>query len=550
MQSEVLHTIRQNEQQRQAKFACRIFCCAGTACLSAEGQAVWEALSDAVSTHDLTTRVDVVRTGCMGLCSRGPLVRVETAASEPYLYGNVSPMLARLIVTEHVTRALQTDHAFEPPEFLASHALPQDLAFFTQQKRVVLSRLHKADPEHIEDALAHHAYHALEQALNTTSGTILETVMASGLRGRGGGGFPTGEKWANAARTTASQRFIICNGDEGDPGAYVDRSILEGDPHAVLEGMLLSGYAIGATRGYVYVRAEYELAVRRIRKAIEQARDLGILGNTVLGTDMTFDCRVVTGAGAFVCGEETALIASIEGERGTPRPRPPYPSESGLWGYPTVISNVETLANIPRIVGRGTAWFRTMGTAASPGTKVFSLAGRARLAGLLEIPMGTHLQTVVETLGGGTKSGHPILAVQIGGLSGGLIPAERLGTTLDYEAMNEVGSIIGSGGMIVLDNTDNLLDLARYFLQYAVEESCGRCAACRIGTHQLLNLATRIQKDGATEADLTLAARLSETMEAASLCGLGKAAPRPLLSFLRNWEDRIPRRQTAEGAAS
>jgi NADH:ubiquinone oxidoreductase subunit F (NADH-binding)/(2Fe-2S) ferredoxin len=544
-----LSDARTNEQTRQAAFACRVFCCAGTACLSAEGQDVWEALLDARTTHGLEDRVDLVRTGCMGLCSQGPLVRVEMEGTAPRLYGTVSPMLARLIITEHVTRALDAGGDFVLPDFLASQALPTDLAFFTQQERVVLSRIDKADPERVVDALAHGAYEALTTALEQPPEKLITEIQKSGLRGRGGGGYPTGQKWANAAGTEADRRFIICNGDEGDPGAYVDRSILEGDPHAVLEGMLLAGYAVGAAHGYVYVRAEYELAVQRVRCAIDQAREQGLLGDSVLGSGFAFDCEVVTAAGAFVCGEETALIASIEGERGTPRPRPPYPSECGLWGCPTIISNVETLANIPRIIDRGAEWFRSIGTPESPGTKVFSLAGRARLAGLLEIPMGTTISTVVDTLGGGTKTGQPVRAVQIGGLSGGLIPADKLETTLSYEAMSELDSIVGSGGMIVLDETDDLLALARYFLQYAVEESCGRCAACRIGTHQLLNLATKIQEEGATDADLVLINRLAETMQATSLCGLGKAAPRPLMSFLRNWPTLVPRPEQTEGDA-
>ncbi len=550
MPTPTLSDVRKEEEARQAAFACRVFCCAGTACLSAEGQDVWDALVDARTTHGLEDRVDLVRTGCMGLCSQGPLVRVEMTDTEPRLYGKVSPMLARLIITEHVTPALKAEGAFELPEFLASQALPTDLAFFTQQERVVLSRIDKADPERITDALTHGAYRALAAALEQPPQNLIAEMEKSGLRGRGGGGYPTGQKWANAAGTEAERRFIICNGDEGDPGAYVDRSILEGDPHAVLEGMLLSAYAVGASRGYVYVRAEYELAVQRVRCAVDQAREHGVLGDAVLGSDFAFDCEVVTAAGAFVCGEETALIASIEGERGTPRPRPPYPSESGLWGCPTVISNVETLANVPRIIQHGAEWFRAIGTPESPGTKVYSLAGRARLAGLLEVPMGTRLSTVVDTLGGGTKTGQPVRAVQIGGLSGGLIPAEKLETTLSYEAMSELGSIVGSGGMIVLDETDDLLALAQYFLQYAVEESCGRCAACRIGTHQLLNLATKIQKEGATDADLALINRLAETMQAASLCGLGKAAPRPLMSVLRNWSELMPRPKQTEGEAT
>ncbi len=537
MMLDVIDRVRQQERERQASFACRVFCCAGTTCLTSEGGSVWEALSDAVASHSLGDKVDLVRTGCMGLCSRGPLVRVELEGNPPCVYENVSPMLARLILTEHLIPALElSGKPFPVPEFLALQTLPCDLSFFSGQRRVVLSRINRCDPERLEDALSQHAYEALAQAIEREPGEIIETIRASGLRGRGGGGYPTGLKWADAAQTPSSRRFVVCNCDEGDPGAYIDRSILEGDPHAVLEGMLLAGYAVGASEGYVYVRAEYELAVRRIRGAIDQAVRQGVLGDHVLGSGFAFNCSVVSGGGAFVCGEETALIASIEGKRGTPRPRPPYPSECGLWGHPTVINNVETLANIPIIVTRGAEWFRSIGTPESPGTKVFSLAGRARLAGLLEVPMGTLIGTVAETLGGGTKSGRPIKAVQLGGLSGGLLPANRLDTPLSYEALEELGAIVGSGGMIVLDETDDLVDLARYFLQYAVDESCGRCAPCRIGTRHLLDLTTQIQQRGATPADLVLIRRIAAAMQAASLCGLGKAAPRPLMSLLKDWD--------------
>ncbi len=545
MPTQKIDQIRKDERERQQRFACRVYCCAGTACVSAEGLGVWNALEEALDSHDLRGTVDLSRTGCMGLCSRGPLVRIETEGSQPSLYGTVTPMLARLLVAEHVLPAVQADGtAFEVPAFLASYLLPADLPFFAQQKRVALSRIDRADPERIADALAHGAYGTLQRCLSErTPDSVIDEILQSGLRGRGGGGYATGHKWRNAASTAADRRYIICNGDEGDPGAYVDRSILEGDPHTVLEGMMIAAFAIGATHGYFYIRAEYELAKRRVCEAIVQARNLGLLGPSVLGTGFCFDCEVFAGAGAFVCGEETALIASIEGERGTPRPRPPYPAERGLWGFPTVVNNVETLANVPHILANGPEWFRDIGTADSPGTKVFSLAGRARQAGLLEVPMGTDIKTVVDVLGAGTKSGRPVHAVQIGGLSGGLVPAERLTTPLSYEAMSELGAIVGSGGMVVLDDTDELLDLACYFLEFAVGESCGRCAACRIGTRQLLDLTRVIQREGATVRELSLIRRIGEAMQAASLCGLGKAAPRPLLSFLKNWRHLVPMRE-------
>lgn len=546
-----LDIISDQERSRHDAFSCRVFCCAGTSCLSAAGREVWEALQDAVDTHGIGDRVDVVRTGCMGLCSLGPLMRVEVDGGTPCIYRTVSPMLARLVVTEHVIPAM--DRGGEPfvlPEFLASHTLPPDLPFYGRQRRVVLSRIHRADPESISSAVLHGAYGSLAAAFERSPAELIDIVQRSGLRGRGGGGYPTGRKWANAARPEAAHRYVICNADEGDPGAYVDRSILEGDPHAVLEGMLLTAYAVGADRGYVYVRAEYELAVRRTERAIAQARETGLLGEDILGSGFAFDCGVVAGGGAFVCGEETALIASIEGERGTPRPRPPYPSVQGLWGFPTVISNVETLANIPEIISRGPAWFRSIGTAESPGTKVFSLAGRARLAGLVEVPMGTTIGEVVETIGGGPREGRRLQAVQIGGLSGGLVPAERMDTELSYESMRRIDGIVGSGGMVVLDDTDDLLDLARFFLRYAVDESCGRCAACRIGTRQLMDLTKKIQKKGAEPRDIAMIHLLAETMEAASLCGLGKGAPRALLSLLRHWPTMLPQRDGRKGTLS
>ena len=537
MNADTLERTRTDETARQAGFACRIYCCAGTSCLSAEGESVFNSLIQAVASHAFDGSVEVVPTGCMGLCSEGPLVRVEAAGQDPVLYARVTPLLARLVVAEHVSPLL-VDRSGEPfrlPDFLESHTLSLDMPFFGRQERVVLARIDRSNPECLTDAVAHGAYAALADCLaDSTPGAVIEMIDRSGLRGRGGGGYETGRKWRNAAAAAGAERFVICNGDEGDPGAYMDRSVLEGDPHAVLEGMLIAAYAIGARRGYVYIRAEYELAVKRMRKAIEEARRAGLLGPSVLQSGLAFDCEVYLGAGAFVCGEETALIASIEGERGTPRPRPPYPSEQGLFGRPTVINNVETLANVPAIVGRGADRFRSLGTDESPGTKVFSLAGRGRYAGLIEVPMGTPLRDVVETIGGGARTGRAVLAVQTGGLSAGIVTADALDTPLTYEAMSELGSIIGSGSMIVLDERDDLLDLAHFYIDYAVQESCGRCAACRIGSRQLLELVKRMQRGDRSEATLSQSARICEAMRAASLCGLGKAAPRPLLSVLRH----------------
>lgn len=534
-----VETIRAEECARRKAFEGRILCCAGTACLSAEGAEVHAALSEALATHALSDRLELIPTGCMGLCSEGPLVRVELRERPPILYCRVTPLLARLIVAEHAAPLLQGEAVGGPdlPRFLASHTLDIALPFFQRQQRVVLARMDQCDPERIEDAIAHEAYRGLLRCLaEKTPAEVIDLMTRSGLRGRGGGGYPAGAKWASAASTPADTRYVICNGDEGDPGAYMDRSVMEGDPHAVLEGMLIAAYAVGATEGYIYIRAEYELAVRRMCRAIEQARACGLLGQPIKGSDVQFDCRICLGAGAFVCGEETALIASIEGDRGTPRPRPPFPSERGLYGCPTVINNVETFANVPYIAREGAETYRRVGTPDSPGTKVFSLAGRARHAGLIEVAMGTSLADVVNVLGAGTRSGKPVQAVQIGGLSGGIVMHDALDVPLTYEAMSERGTIIGSGGMIILDEDDDLVALARYYLAYAAEESCGGCAACRIGSRQLLELVQQLAAGHQEVRPLML--RVAETMRTASLCGLGKAAARPLMAVLETLDRR------------
>jgi NADH:ubiquinone oxidoreductase subunit F (NADH-binding)/(2Fe-2S) ferredoxin len=528
----LLEKIGLEESKRRSAFACRIYCCAGTACLSANGSEVMVALKEAVATQGKDDQVAVLPTGCMGLCSEGPLVRVEMDDRPPVLYGRVNTLLARLVVAEHVLPALAGKIAedWTPPNFLKEHRISLDLPFFKKQKRVVLDRIDSSAPDRIEDAILNGAYYAWADCKeNMKPQEIIEQLRLSGLRGRGGGGYPVASKWATVASGKSTKRYVICNGDEGDPGAYMDRSVLEGDPHAVLEGLMIAALAMGADYGYVYIRAEYNLAVERMQIAIKQARALGFIG-----VESGFDCEVFCGGGAFVCGEETALIKSIEGQRGTPRPRPPFPSQRGLFGKPTAVNNVETLANVPRILGRGGEWFRSIGTQESTGTKVFSLAGRGRFAGLIEVPMGTPLRTVVEEIGGGTRTNRPIKAVQTGGLSGGIITAPHLDTPLTYEAMSGQGSIMGSGGMIILDEADDLLELAIYYLNHAVNESCGRCAACRIGGTQLLTLAKKLRETPEDKPLIDLIFRVSETMEAASLCGLGKATPRQLLSVIRH----------------
>ena len=531
------------EQHRQALEAAggRLYCCASTGCLSSGAQEVLDALEDAAASHGVAERVHLVPTGCMGLCSLGPLVRVEIAGQPPVLYKEMDGLLARLVVAEHVAAALKVGEGetFEVPEFLREHILSLELPFFTRQKKIVLADSGVVDPEQIEDYLARDGYQALRKVLNDLSPEqVIETITQAGLRGRGGGGYPTGAKWKHTqnAEPVEGEKFLICNGDEGDPGAYMDRSILEGNPHAVLEGMLIAAYATGATEGWYYIRAEYPLAVERVEKAIKQAKKYGLLGKSVLGTEFAFDCQVRLGAGAFVCGEETALIRSIEGQRGTPRPRPPYPSVKGLWGRPSCVNNVETLANVPAIIRNGPEWFSAMGTETSKGTKVFALTGKVEHSGLIEVEMGTPLADIVEQIGGGCTGGQ-LKALQTGGPSGGVIPARLLEVPVCYEKLTELGSMMGSGGMIVLDEHDSMVDIARFYLGFTVEESCGKCAPCRIGGTQMLGLLERISKGEATLDELDTVKRLALTMQRASLCGLGQTAPNPVVSTLKYFRD-------------
>ncbi len=536
------------EGERQAGLACRLFCCASTGCVASGGQAVLAALRDAAAAHGLAERIEVVPTGCMGLCARGPLVRVEVSSREPVLYQEVGALEARLIVAEHVRPVLDlpVDAEFSAPDFLRARQLDLTGAFFARQQKVVLANAGTVDPENLDHYLAAGGYRAAAAMLAAGDPeAVIEVIAASGLRGRGGAGFPTGTKWRNTRAAPGDEKCVICNGDEGDPGAYMDRSILEGDPHAVLEGMLIAGFAIGARTGWLYIRAEYGLAIRRVERAIRQARRAGLLGDDVLGSGFAFDCRVRLGAGAFVCGEETALIASVEGRRGTPRPRPPYPSTSGLWGRPTCVNNVETLANVPPILRRGADWFAGLGTGESPGTKVFALTGKVRNTGLIEVPMGLPLRAIVEEIGGGSATGRPLKAVQTGGPSGGLIPAGSFDAPVSYESLATLGSIMGSGGMIVLDVDDGMVDIAAFYLEFTVEESCGKCAPCRIGGRQMLDVLRRFQGGEAAEDDLRILRRLATAMQQASLCGLGQTAPNPVISALDHFPDEFRARIAA-----
>ncbi|OGV39687.1 MAG: NADH dehydrogenase [Lentisphaerae bacterium GWF2_45_14] len=525
---------------KSAAFKCNLYCCYSTGCVSSGCGDVVKAVQEALVSHGCDKVVRIVKTGCMGLCSHGPLMRVEVEGQKPVLYSEIRPLVARLIIAEHIVPALSLEKGadFNVPDFLSGFVLPLDIPFFSKQMKIVLANTGHIDPELIDDYLARGGYQALKKVLTEmTPQQVVEEVLTSGLRGRGGGGYPTGLKWKNAAPSQGAEKFVICNGDEGDPGAYMDRSVLEGDPQCVIEGMLIAAYAIGATSGWFYIRTEYPLAVDRVEKAIKQARKAGFLGKNIFGTKFSFDCDIRLGAGAFVCGEETALIASIEGRRGTPHPRPPYPSQKGLWGMPSCVNNVETLANVPHILMKGGAWYASIGTPESRGTKVFALTGKVKHSGLIEVPMGMTLRTIIEEIGGGPSTGKKIKAVQTGGPSGGVIPSEFLDTPVCYDQLKKLGSIMGSGGMIVLDEDDNMVDIAAFYLDFTADESCGQCSPCRIGGRQLLELLKKVKSGKGSMDDLALIKRLSLTMKKASLCGLGQTAPNPVLSTLKYFEN-------------
>lgn len=536
-----IHEIAKNKQAELDRFQCSIYCCHSTGCKSSGSDDLIELIKQAIVDHGIEDKVRIVATGCMGLCAQGPLIRVEIKGQKDVLYKRLEPLVARLIITEHVVPALKLaeGEVFELPEFLAQHVLSLDLPFFTKQEKVVLKDAGRLDPEDIHEYIAHGGYLALEKVLKTmTPQEVVEVIKKSGLRGRGGGGFSTGMKWELASKVpTVDEKFIICNGDEGDPGAYMDRSILEGDPHAVIEGMMIAAYAIGATDGWFYVRAEYPLAVERLEKAIKACKKNRLLGNNIMGTDFCFNIDVRLGAGAFVCGEETALIHSIEGKRGTPRPRPPYPTNKGLWDKPSCVNNVETLGNIAKIILKGPEWFASFGTETSKGTKVFALTGQVEHSGLIEVPMGTTINEIVNEIGGGVPNGKKLKAVQTGGPSGGVIPAEHMDLPVCYEELKKVGSIMGSGGMIVMDDSSNMVNIANFYLDFTVDESCGKCAPCRIGGKQMLLLLEKINKGKGTKQDLEDLKRVALAMQKASLCGLGQTAPNPVLSTLRFFEN-------------
>lgn len=503
--------------------------CAGTGCVSNSSLQVAQALEKATSSP-------VSITGCHGFCARGPLVRMEPHG---FLFTGVRPEAVPDLVSRLEEGGVPSeDLLYHDPLTGKAHLLEREIPFYHHQKRVTLHNCGVVDPDDIRTYLARGGYAALDRALfGMTPEEVIRAVSRSSLRGRGGAGFPTGRKWELTRQQPGTRKFIICNGDEGDPGAFMDRSIMEGDPHAVIEGMLLAGYAVGASEGYVYVRHEYPLAVQRLKRAVVEASTWGLLGPSVLGTRFAFQIHVREGAGAFVSGEETALIRSIQGERAVPYMRPPYPSERGLWGFPTCINNVETLATIPLIIMRGPGWYAGLGTPNSGGTKVFALTGAIQNTGLVEVPLGTSLRHVVENIGGGPRPGRRIKAVQIGGPSGGCLPESMLDTPVDYEDLGATGSIMGSGGLVVADDTTCMVDLARYFLSFTQDESCGKCIPCRIGTRKMLGILTRITTGKAGPEDVDRLEDVARTVRTSSLCGLGLTAPNPVLTTIRYFRD-------------
>ncbi len=512
----------------------KIFVCAGGGCIASGSMKVKDALISELQKKGLADKMAVVETGCLGPCAVGPVIVI---GKDGTFYQNVAADDAVAIVHDHLLGGKIVDKLIHEADDVKQQKM-DEIPFFKNQKKIVLSNCGKVNPNKISDYIAIGGYSALSKVLTSMSSeeTIAE-VGASGLRGRGGAGFPTGTKWSFAQKSEGDVKYILCNADEGDPGAFMDRSILEGDPHSVIEGMAVGAFAIGCKKGFLYVRAEYPLAVERLQNAIVQARTCGLLGKNILGTDFEFDLEIRKGSGAFVCGEETALMASIEGKRGEPRPRPPFPAQKGLWDKPTVLNNVETYSNIPRIINNGAPWFASIGTAKSKGTKIFALAGAVELSGLVEVPVGTPLKKVIYDIGGGVPNGKAYKAAQIGGPSGGCIPTNHLDVPLDYESLNELGAIMGSGGLIVMDETSCMVDVARFFLEFVQDESCGKCVPCREGTHQMLQIINRICEGKGEMADIDTLQKMAVTIKNASLCGLGQTASNPVLSTLRHFRD-------------
>ncbi|MGI6562365.1 MAG: NADH-quinone oxidoreductase subunit NuoF [Clostridia bacterium] len=513
-------------------YRAHVLCCAGTGCTSSKSLDIISNFEKYIKENQLENEVKVIKTGCFGLCAEGPIVVVYP---EGTMYVRVSPADVKEIVEEHLVkgRAVQRLLAGHDKTAEVSQSL-DNIEFFTRQKRIALRNCGVINPECIDEYIARDGYSALAKVLTQmTPQQVIDEVTASNLRGRGGAGFPTGRKWQFAANSKGDIKYVCCNADEGDPGAFMDRSILEGDPHSVIEAMTIAGYAIGANHGFIYIRAEYPIAVQRLNIAIQQANEYGLLGENILGTGFSFDLQIRLGAGAFVCGEETALMTSIEGKRGEPRVRPPFPAVKGLFGKPTVLNNVETYANIPVIILKGAEWFNTIGTERSKGTKVFAVGGNIVNTGLVEIAMGTTLREIVYDIGGGIPNGKKFKAAQTGGPSGGCIPAEHLDTPIEYDTLTKLGSMMGSGGLIVLDEDNCMVDIAKFFLEFTVDESCGKCPPCRIGTKRMLELLEKITSGDGEDGDIEKLEELAKSISKSALCGLGQTAPNPVLSTLR-----------------
>ncbi|MBJ2356954.1 NADH-quinone oxidoreductase subunit NuoF [Sphaerochaeta sp. S2] len=512
-----------------------ILVCGGTACESSRADQIYQNLLEECKAQGVADEVQIVKTGCFGFCEQGPIVKI---LPEDSFYVKVKPEDAKELISEHIIKGREVTRLLYDKEASRKNAKVEDIKFYQKQFRIVLRNCGFIDPENIDEYIAREGYQGLEKALfEMTSEDIIEELKTAGLRGRGGAGFPTWMKWNFSRQAENDTKYVVCNADEGDPGAYMDRSTLEGDPHSVLEAMTICGKAIGATRGFIYIRAEYPLAIHRLEIAMQQAREYGLLGENILGSGFDFDIEIRLGAGAFVCGEETALLQSLEGKRGMPQPRPPFPAVKGLWGKPTVINNVETWANIPVIITKGGNWFSKIGTPDSRGTKVFALTGKIRNSGLVEVPMGTTLREIVYDIGGGIANDKKFKAVQTGGPSGGVITDADLDTPIDFGSLVRIGSMMGSGGMIVMDEDDCIVDVAKFYLNFTVDESCGKCAPCRIGGRSLTNILEKITSGNGTLQDLDTLETIGEAMRKGSLCALGQTAPNPVLSSIKHFKD-------------
>jgi NADP-reducing hydrogenase subunit HndC len=532
-----------------------ILICSGTGCESSQSGEIYNQFVREIKNYHLENDVQIVKTGCFGFCEQGPIVKI---LPDNAFYVQLKPSDIAEIVSENIVKGRPVERLLYKAKDDQGRAIIKDVAnidFYQKQFRIVLRNCGVIDPEKIDEYIARDGYKALEKVLfDMSPDAVINEIKKSGLRGRGGAGFPTGLKWQFTKQVDGDIKYVVCNADEGDPGAYMDRSTLEGDPHSILEAMTIAGFAVGAHKGYIYIRAEYPLAIDRLNIAIRQAREYGLLGENILGSNFHFDIEIRLGAGAFVCGEETALLASIEGERGMPRPRPPFPAVKGLWNKPTVINNVETWANIPVIILKGAEWFSKIGTEGSKGTKVFALTGKINNSGLIEVPMGTTLREIIFDIGGGMINGKKFKAAQTGGPSGGVIPEEFLDTPIDYDNLLAIGSMMGSGGMIVMDEDDCIIDVTRFYLQFSVDESCGKCAPCRIGGYQLLTLLEKIVGGQGKMEDLNKLSKISQAMQKASLCGLGQTASNPVLStmkyFAKEYNEHIQEHKCRAGKCS